>query len=289
MPGLRDRCYLLFQRSLPQHLLSRTAGLIANSRQPWLKDWLIRLAIRHYGIDLTEAAEPDPHRYASFNEFFTRALRPGVRPLADGDHSVAAPADGTISAVGRLDGNQLLQAKGHRFSLEALLDESSARTRALQGGTFITIYLSPRDYHRVHAPMAGELIAANYIPGRLFSVNSRTDEALPGLYSGNERLVCWLDTEAGKIALVMVGALLVAGIETVWQGLYPPGRRFRRDLRAEGSSRRFARGEEIGRFRFGSTVILLLPPTAEPTAILAGQPVRMGQGLAQYPPASADG
>lgn len=288
MPGLRDRGYLLFQRSLPQHLLSRIAGVIANSRQPWLKDRLIRLAIRHYGIDLTEAAEPDPHRYASFNEFFTRALRPGVRPLADGDHTVVAPADGTISAVGKLDGNQLLQAKGHRFSLEALLDESSVRTKTLQGGIFITTYLSPRDYHRVHAPLAGELIAANYIPGRLFSVNSRTDEALPGLYSGNERLVCWLDTDVGEIALVMVGALLVAGIETAWQGLYPPGRRFSRDLRAEGSSYRFRRGEELGRFRFGSTVILLLPPTAESIAVLAGQSVRMGQGLAQYPPASVE-
>ena len=136
--------------------------------------------------------------------------------------------------------------------------------------------------------MAGELIAANYLPGRLFSVNSRTDEALPGLYSGNERLVCWLDTEAGEMALVMVGALLVAGIETVWQGQYPPGRGSRRDLRAEGSSRRFARGEEIGRFRFGSTVILLLPPTAELTTILPGQPVRMGQNLGQLSLASVE-
>lgn len=280
MTLLPDAAYLLLQRALPQHLLSRTAGLLANSRTRWLKDLLIRTAIRHYQIDLSEAEATDYRRYASFNEFFTRGLRSGARPLSGDEHTLISPVDGTISAAGKLEGDQVLQAKGHRFPLEGLVGEASARTRALHGGSFATIYLSPRDYHRVHAPLAGALTTANYLPGRLFSVNPRTDRALPGLYAGNERLTCWLATAAGDIALVMVGALLVAGIETPWHGCYQPGRALRKDFDVTGQPLAFSRGDELGRFRFGSTAIVLLPPgLALAASIRAGQTIRLGAAL----------
>lgn len=277
MPQLSDSAHLLLQRALPQHLLSRVAGLLANSRTNWLKNLLIRAAIRRYGIDLTDAEETDPRRYTSFNAFFTRALRPGARPLAGDEHTLVAPADGRVSAAGRLLDGQLLQAKGHRFPLAALVGETSLRAQALSGGSFVTIYLSPRDYHRVHAPLAGQLRSANYLPGKLFSVNPRTDRALPGLYAINERLVCWLDTAVGEIALVMVGALLVAGIETVWHGCYRSGVA---DAETFPEAILFARGAELGRFRFGSTVMLLLPPGIDLDPLAPGQTIRMGARLA---------
>lgn len=279
MTLLPDAAYLLLQRALPQHLLSRTAGLLANSRTGWLKNLLIRAAVRRYRIDLSEAEATDHRRYASFNEFFTRSLRPGARPLVGDERTMVSPVDGTISAAGKLRENQVLQAKGHRFPLEGLVGEASARTQALHGGSFVTIYLSPRDYHRVHAPLTGKLTTANYLPGRLFSVNPRTDRALPGLYAGNERLVCWLTTNAGEIALVMVGALLVAGIETPWHGCYRPGRALRTDFGVAGQPVAFKRGEELGRFRFGSTAILLLPPGLELAPVGAGQAIRLGAAL----------
>jgi len=277
MSQLSDSAHLLFQRALPQHLLSRTAGLVASSRINWLKNLLIRAAIRRYAIDLADAEETDPRRYASFDDFFTRALRPGARPLAGDEHTLVAPADGRVSAAGRLLDDQLLQAKGHRFPLVALVGETSPRAQALSGGSFVTIYLSPRDYHRVHAPLAGRLRSANYLPGRLFSVDPRTDRALPGLYAVNERLVCWLDTAAGELALVMVGALLVAGIDTVWHGRYQPGVAVAETF---AEAIRFARGAELGRFRFGSTVVLLLPPGIDLDPIAPGQAIRMGARLA---------
>ena len=292
MPQLSDSAHLLLQRALPQHLLSRAAGLVANSRTGWLKNLLIRAAIRRYAIDLTDAAETDYRRYASFNDFFTRALHREARPLAGDEHTLASPVDGVVSAAGELHDNQILQAKGHRFSIGALVGAGSSRTQALSGGSFVTIYLSPRDYHRVHAPLAGALLEANYLPGRLFSVNPRTDRALPGLYAGNERLTCWLATAAGDIALVMVGALLVAGIETPWLGCYQPGRALRKHFDVTGQPLAFSRGDELGRFRgqemgrfrFGSTVILLVPPGIDLQPMATGDPIRMGARLAASRP-----
>jgi phosphatidylserine decarboxylase len=222
MHDFPDLWYLGVQRLLPQHLLSRIAGSLAEAQVPWLRRLLIRAAIHRFGIDLTEAAEPDCERYVSFNDFFTRALKAGARPLVGDAQTLVSPADGVISEAGRLTGNRLLQAKGRTFTLEALLGESGTRAAGLCDGCFVTVYLSPRDYHRVHMPLAGTLAATRYIPGRLFSVNLRTACALPDLYAGNERLVCWFDTPAGALAVVLVGALLVAGIDTVWQGRYPP-------------------------------------------------------------------
>lgn len=274
-----DFLYLALQRALPQHLLSRLAGSLAETRVPFVRRLLIRAAMRRFRIDLTEAAEPDCERYASFNDFFTRKLKPGTRPLMGDTQTLVSPADGVISEAGRIAGNCLLQAKGSTFTLEALLGESSACTAALRNGCFATIYLSPRDYHRVHMPLSGTLIATRYIPGRLFSVNLRTARALPNLYAGNERLVCWFDTPAGEMAVVLVGALLVAGIDTVWQGRYLPGA-LREDSFTKGQVE-LARGAELGRFRFGSTVIVLAPPGVELTIATSGLNVRMGEELAR--------
>ena len=274
-----DFLYLALQRALPQHLLSRLIGDLAETRMPWVRRLLIRAAMRRFRIDLTEAAEPDCERYASFNDFFTRKLKPGARPLMGDARTLVSPADGVISEAGRIAGNSLLQAKGSTFTLEALLGESSARTTALRDGCFATIYLSPRDYHRVHMPLSGTLIATRYIPGRLFSVNLRTARALPNLYAGNERLVCWFDTPAGQMAVVLVGALLVAGIDTVWQGRYLPGA-LREDSFTKGQVE-LVRGAELGRFRFGSTVIVLAPPGVELTIATSGLNVRMGEELAR--------
>jgi phosphatidylserine decarboxylase len=280
MQDFRDSWYLTWQRLLPQHLLSRIAGRLAEARVPWLRRRLIRAAIRRFGIDLAEAAEPDCENYASFNDFFTRALVTGARPLAGDARTLVSPADGTISEAGRLTGNRLLQAKGRMFTLEALLGESGTRAAGLHDGSFVTIYLSPRDYHRVHMPLSGSLIATRYIPGRLFSVNLRTARALPGLYAGNERLVCWFDTPAGNVAVVLVGALLVAGIDTVWrQGAYPAGRLCEERF-AQGQVV-LERGAELGRFRFGSTVIVLMPEGVALSTAVAGAPVRMGEELAR--------
>lgn len=278
MIQLPDPLYIALQRLLPQHLLSRLAGRVADCRWSWVRNPLIRAAIHRYGIDLGEAAQPDWWRYGSFNEFFTRALRDGARPLAGDERTLVSPADGTLSAAGVLRDDCALQAKGHALPLPALLGETGSRLAALRGGSFATIYLSPRDYHRVHLPLAGRLLAANYLPGRLFSVNPRTDALLPGLYAGNERLVCWFATDWGEIAVVMVGALLVAGIEARWQGYHRPGLQHRRSFDAEDPASAFARGAELGRFRFGSTVIVLTPPGMVLTAT-AGEQIYTGQAL----------
>lgn len=279
MHDFRDFLYLALQRALPQHLLSRLVGDLAETRVPWVRRLLIRAAMRRFRIDLMEAAEPDCERYASFNDFFTRELKPGVRPLMGDGRTLVSPADGVISEAGRIAGNTLLQAKGSTFTLDALLGESGARTAGLRDGRFITIYLSPRDYHRVHMPLSGTLIATRYIPGRLFSVNARTARALPNLYTRNERLVCWFDTPAGQMAVVLVGALLVAGIDTVWQGRYLPAT-WREDS-FEKNPVELARGAELGRFRFGSTVVVLAPRGVELTLATSGLSVRMGEELAR--------
>jgi phosphatidylserine decarboxylase len=280
MHDFRDFLYLALQRALPQHLLSRLAGGLAETRVPWVRRRLIRAAMRRFRIDLTEAAEPDCERYASFNDFFTRELKTGARPLMGDARTLVSPADGVISEAGRIAGNTLLQAKGSTFTLEALLGESGARTAGLRDGRFITVYLSPRDYHRVHMPLSGTLIATRYIPGRLFSVNARTARALPNLYARNERLVCWFDTPAGQMAVVLIGALLVAGIDTIWQGRYLPATL--REDSFEKTPVELVRGAELGRFRFGSTVVVLAPRGVELTLATSGLSVRMGEELARF-------
>ncbi len=280
-----DKIFILFQHLVPQHLLSRCTGFLARLRGPeWLKNWLIRQFIRHFGVDMSEAAEPDYTRYACFNEFFTRPLRDGTRPLADAD--VLCPADGAISQLGEITNGLLFQAKGRYFSAEDLLGGDAGRAAQYQNGRFATIYLSPRDYHRVHMPVAGRLAQTCYIPGKLFSVNGVTAENVDRLFARNERLVCYFDTASGPMAMILVGAMVVAGIETVFAGQVapPPKTPVTVNYLDLPQAVELAQGDEMGRFMLGSTVILLFPEgvMSFDERFHAGAATRMGEILGSY-------
>ncbi len=272
---------------LPHRLLSSLARTLAYSTNPSIKQWLIDTVTRKFGVDLSEAAEPDPRAYPSFNAFFTRALKPGAR-IADPDPSaLLMPADGHISQCGDIvpDGRgdgRIFQAKGQSNTAAELLGDAEA-ARPFADGLFATVYLSPRDYHRVHMPWTGTLRETVHVPGRLFSVGTAAVADVPRLFARNERLVCHFDTEFGPMASVMVGALLVSGVETVWSGVEIPAyadRISRKDYRGKGIVlERFA---EMARFNYGSTVIVLLPKDAAmlDPSLKAEMPVRLGQRLA---------
>lgn len=267
---------------LPHRLLSSLARRLAYSRNRAIKQWLIDTVTRKFGVDLSEAAEPDPTAYPTFNAFFTRALKPGARTPDADPNALLMPADGHISQCGDIVNGRIFQAKGHGFTAAQLLgDEAAAAPFA--DGVFATVYLSPRDYHRVHMPWSGTLRETVHVPGRLFSVGTDAVNSVPGLFARNERLVCHFDTEFGPMCLVMVGALLVSGVETVWSGVEIPAygdRIQRKDYRDKGIAlERFA---EMARFNYGSTVIALWPKgvAALSPDLKAEQPVRMGQRLA---------
>lgn len=263
------RAFVCLQWLAPQHLLSRAFGWLANSRRPFIKRLLIRAFCFCYAVDLSEAARGSQADYQTFNDFFTRSLKAGARPLAG---ALCCPADGAVAALGRVGQARLLQAKGVDYSLAELLGEADASR--FEGGSYIAIYLAPHNYHRFHLPCAGELLGAKYIPGALFSVNAATARHRRRLFARNERLVAHFAGRQGAFAYVMVGALLVAGIEPVWRtSPYPPRR-----ARQEAVKRRFAQGEELGRFRMGSTVILVFERALD-FAVRAGDEVKMGQAL----------
>lgn len=228
------------------------------------------------------ADNPDPLGYPDFNRFFTRALRPGVRPIAPDSDTVVSPADGVISQVGTIERECLLQAKNRWYSVEELLHGEPDEAGQFHGGDFVTIYLSPRDYHRVHMPYDGALQKMSYVPGRLFSVNQSTTLALPRLFTRNERIVSNFDTSFGPMAVVMVGALLVGSIEMVWEGLVTPPHGQKRFTRNYPANNYLKRGEEMGRFNMGSTVIVLLPPGTVTwlSTVIPGTRVQMGQQIA---------
>ena len=278
-----DYSKALPQYLLPHHLLSRAMGRLVRCRIPVVKNLLIDGFKRLYDVDLSLAVETDPHGYSDFNSFFTRALRPDARPLASTAGAVASPVDGRISQVGAMHDGFLVQAKGKEYSLAQLLG-SSQRASDFQRGNYATIYLSPRDYHRIHMPLAGRLVEMVHIPGRLFSVSPATTRVVPGLFSRNERVVCLFETEAGPMAMVLVGAIFVASIETVWTGVVTPpaGREIgSRDFRNDECVVELEKGAEMGRFNMGSTVILLFG-RERVTWGPAGQAdatVRMGQQL----------
>lgn len=277
-----DRIFIIFQHILPHHLLSRMTGFLADLRQPiWLKDWVIRQFIGYFKVDMEEAEEPDYRSYASFNEFFTRPLREGARPIAE--ERIVCPADGVISQLGVITEGLLLQAKGRYFSVEDLLGGDEKRAAQFNGGQFATIYLSPRDYHRVHMPVSGRLTASTYIPGQLFSVNGVTAQNVDRLFARNERLVCYFDTEFGPVAVILVGAMVVAGIETVWGGRVapPPKKPATVDYVSLPQPVELAKGDEMGRFVLGSTVILLFPEGSMgwDERYVAGAVTRMGEVL----------
>lgn len=278
-----ESLFILFQYLVPQHLLSRLAGSFANATTPWLKNSLIRKFIRRYGVNMAEAVHSDPEEYASFNEFFTRALKPGARQLTSAANAIASPADGLISALGEIKADRLLQAKNKSFSLAALLGNDMAMTEAFNEGSFATVYLAPRDYHRVHMPLAGKLLKMLYIPGKLFSVNQTTSENIDDLFARNERAVCLFETDAGPMAVILVGAMIVAGIETVWAGQVAPAPHglSATEYHNEQPTIQLGKGEEMGRFKLGSTVILLFGPGAAQwqEGLEENTVVRMGEAL----------
>jgi len=271
---------VLLQHTLPHRPLSAAAYRLARCRWRWLKDGLIDLVIARFGVDMSEAADPNPRSYPHFNAFFTRALKPGARPQPADPQALAMPADGRISQAGIINAGRIIQAKGHDYTLTELLGDADY-ARGFEGGGIVNIYLSPRDYHRVHMPYRGRLLETLHIPGRLFSVAPWAVAAIPGLFARNERLVCRFETEFGPMAVLMVGAMLVSGIETVWGGEEVPPyatQPIRRDLRARGIE--LERGAEMARFNYGSTVIVLLPPGAAELAVLAPeQAVRLGETM----------
>lgn len=277
----RDELFIALQRLLPHQGASRLLGKLADSRTPWVKNGLIRLALRHYGVDLEEAEFEDYRDYGSFNDFFTRRLKPAARPI-DGDPlTLVSPADGTVSQYGHIRDGEILQAKGHHYSVKSLLGGSNPdEWRSFLDGSFFTVYLSPRDYHRVHMPVSGGIGETRYIPGRLFSVNSTTTREIDQLFTRNERLVCLADTQFGKLAVVMVGALFVAGIETRWRPFYPHGQL---DQSRFEPPKRFHKGEELGLFRFGSTVIVVTErPVEWRRAIAPDAACTMGMALGHF-------
>ncbi len=264
-----DALFVLLQRLVPQHLLSRIIGALANSRAGWIKSPFIRLFIRAYGVNMAEALRPESD-YSCFNDFFTRALKEGARPI---EGAISSPADGAISQLGKIDGNQLLQAKGVTYSLEKLLGEGAT---AFHNGSFATIYLSPKDYHRVHMPIAGSLLRARYIPGKLFSVNATTTNRVADLFAVNERLVLWFETSLGSFVVVMVGAMIVAGIRTVWRNTpYAPGVIFDEVF---DTPLDFVQGQELGQFELGSTAIIVSAAQLDFSGS-AGDAIKMGESM----------
>ena len=283
---IRDGLFVALQYVLPHHLISRTVYAMTRWRSPLVAP-AIRAFVQHFKVNMDEAVEASPAGYATFNAFFTRAIKPDLRPLVAGDEVAASPVDGTISQLGSIKDGRIFQAKGHDYSLVELLGGELARADAFRNGRFATIYLSPRDYHRIHMPLAGMLSQMVHVPGRLFSVNPATVARVPRLFARNERVAAIFNTQAGAMGMVLVGAMNVAAIETVWAGLVTPphGHEIGVWNYGEHVHVQLPRGAEMGRFNMGSTVILLLPDsmTFRPD-LVTGSTVRMGEALAQaYP------
>lgn len=272
---------VLLQYMLPHRLLSRVVYHATRwTWRPW-KNFLIDRVVRRYRVDMAEAEQSDPFAFRHFNAFFTRALRPDARPVAAGADTVVCPADGRVSQAGEIRDGRIFQAKGQDFSVAELLADEQAATR-YRNGRFVTVYLSPRDYHRVHMPLAGTLDETVHVPGRIFSVAPFAVQAIPRLFARNERLACHFHGEHGPFAVVMVGAMLVSSVSTTWDGLVIPpyaSSITRRDVHGRGI--RLSRGEQMGHFNMGSTVIVLLPEGSSLEPLKAEQPVHMGQRLGQ--------
>jgi phosphatidylserine decarboxylase len=248
---------------LPAHAISRFTYRLTRIRTPWLKNTLIKLFIRHFRVDMSQAAEPDPTAYKDFNNFFTRALRSDARPLAMEPGAILCPVDGQISQLGQIEGQQIFQAKKHDYSLTALLGGSATLANRFIDGNFCTIYLSPRDYHRIHMPVTGNLREMTYVPGKLFSVNHLTVAMVPDLFARNERVINIFDTEHGPMAMILVGAINVGSIETSWHGcVTPPYGDEITIWRYDNKTVELKAGDEMGRFNMGSTVILLFEKDA---------------------------
>ena len=277
---MSDRLAVLPQYLLPKRALTVFAGWVAGARAGGITTAIIRRFVARYGVNMAEAADPRIESYASFNEFFTRPLKPGARPLADARW--VCPVDGAVSQLGRIERDQIFQAKGHHYSTRALLGGDAALAAQFGDGAFATIYLSPKDYHRIHMPCAGRLTRMIYVPGDLFSVNPTTARGVPGLFARNERVVCVFDTPHGPFVNVLVGATIVGSMATVWHGVVnPPRPGSVREWTYAEQNIALAQGDEMGRFLLGSTVVMLWPKGTIQfnPAWAAAQPVRLGEAM----------
>jgi phosphatidylserine decarboxylase len=281
---MSDRLAALPQYLIPKQAITKFAGLIASARGGKMTTRLIEWFVKRYRVNMSEAANPEPASYATFNEFFTRALKAGARPLARAD--LICPVDGAISQFGAMAGNQLFQAKGHHYSSTALVGGDAALAARFDAGSFATLYLSPKDYHRIHMPCDGRLSRMIYVPGELFSVNPTTARGVPGLFARNERVVCVFESARGPFVLVLVGATIVGSMATVWHGVVNPPRGGKiREWCYDGQPVFLQQGQEMGRFLLGSTVVMLFPkgllqfnPTWAPA-----QSIRLGEAMASQP------
>ena len=278
---MSDRLFVLSQYLMPKRALTELAGRVASMHGGSVTQAMIRKFIARYGVDMNEAANPDTTAYASFNEFFTRALKPGARPLAEG--GLLCPVDGAISQFGAIERDQIFQAKGHSYTTTALVGGDAALAARFEYGHFATLYLSPRDYHRIHMPARGRLTRMIHVPGELFSVNPATARGVPGLFARNERVVCVFESDAGPFVLVLVGATIVGSMATVWHGVVnPPRPGTAREWNYDDQDLVLERGAEMGRFLLGSTVVMLFPkgPLRFNADWAPGGAIRMGEKMA---------
>ena len=279
---MSDQLAVIPQYLMPKLAMTRLAGLVASAEWGSVTTWVIKRFVKRYNVNMNEAANADPAHYKSFNEFFTRPLKDGVRPLSRCEW--VCPVDGAISQCGAIERDQIFQAKGHHYSTRALVGGDAALAAQFQNGQFATLYLSPRDYHRIHMPMAGKLLRMVHVPGDLFSVNPTTARGVPGLFARNERVVCEFETEKGPMVLVLVGATIVGSMATVWHGqVNPPRPGTVREWRYESQDVHLQKGEEMGRFLLGSTVVMLFPENSLrfPDDWLSTRPLQMGEAMSK--------
>lgn len=277
-----DQLKVLPQYIIPQHGLSRIIGAIINSRNEKFKNYLIDFFINRYQVNMQDAIETNPHAYQDFNSFFTRNIRPDIRPIVAGENTIACPADGLISEFGPINASTIIQAKNHNYTVENLLGGLKDEAAVFINGQFATFYLAPKDYHRVHIPYSGKLRKIIYVPGKLFSVNLCTANHVPNLFARNERVICLFDTNAGPLAVILVGAMIVASICTVWTGAITPAKNKQIqswNYTTTQSPILIEKGNEIGHFQLGSTVIVLFGPNSIQwnTELQKNQSVKMGQ------------
>jgi phosphatidylserine decarboxylase len=272
--------FAALQHTLPKHALSRVIYSVARSETRWIRNTFLRIFLSNYRVNMTEAVQPDPFAYRSFNDFFTRALRPGVRPIASAP--LICPVDGAISQFGRIERGRIFQAKGHDYTTTTLVGGDAALAGPFEGGSFATLYLSPKDYHRIHMPCDGTLRRMIHVPGELFSVNPVTARGVPELFARNERVVCVFDGAHGPFVLALVGATIVGSMATVWHGVVNPPRPGRvREWRYDDAPVVLKQGEEMGRFLLGSTVVLLFPGALGFNPAWApGGTIRLGEAMA---------
>ena len=280
----KDQLFAFLQHITPQKTLSRLVGRVAECTNTSVKNVFIAQFIKKYNVDMSEAINEDPNSYRNFNEFFTRAIKPELRPIVEGEKTIACPADGAISQLGNIEYGTIYQAKGHSYSLTELLGGDAELSNQFLGGQFATVYLSPRDYHRVHMPLDGKLVKTIHVPGKLFSVNKVTAEQIPNVFARNERTVCIFDTAAGPMAVILVGAMIVASIETVWTGQVTP---FSKNVQTWDYEKlanvELKKGDEMGRFKLGSTAIVLFgkDAVAWSESLSAETPTKMGMEFGQ--------